>query len=381
MLQEKFDLSSKYEVGLKAISYTKSWYNVHNDVKKQLMLPNKIREIEKDSVTLKSGYYDNVSNMVSLLNEKTNLTFFGSLSYDNNTKCVTLNPAEIKEGDKVEYGYPTYGEEMDQMLGIYEITSAIKEIYSVNSVIPLNTYRGKSFHLACGQLTLKIGHPITSIMPVDISAGYHSLYVYCDLIVPGAVGNTRNKLLRLVEIPSKVDFNDQVAITYDEPLFKPLLRHSFDTVEIDIKDDTNLTMDEVLEYYRNQAGSGLSGFAGTRYQRGNGLFSNLWTKIGLPVLKFLGRQAISTGLNVASDALDGRNLKEAAVDHLKTSGRNTVNYLKQLNQQSGRGVKRRKATKRKAIKKRKTRRKSAVVKKQPKKKRRRKRSTKNLSFF
>ncbi|RWS18673.1 hypothetical protein B4U80_00004, partial [Leptotrombidium deliense] len=164
---------------------------------------------------------------------------------------------------------------MDQMLGIYEITSAIREIYNVNSITPQKRYRGESFNLACGNLTLKIGHPITSIMPVDISA----------------------------------------------------------------------VMDEVLQYYRNQAGSGLSGFAGTRYQRGNGLFSNLWTKIGLPVLKFLGRQAISTGLNVASDALDGRNSKESAVDHLKTSGRNTVDYLKQLNQQSGRGVKRRKATK------------------------------------
>ncbi|RWS08005.1 hypothetical protein B4U80_07507 [Leptotrombidium deliense] len=138
-------------------------------------------------------------------------------------------------------------------------------------------------------------------------------------------------------------------------------------------------MDEVLEYYRNQAGSGLSGFAGTRYQRGNGIFSSLWTKIGLPVLRFLGKQAISTGLNVASDALDGRNIKESAVDHLKTSGRNTVDYLRQLNQQSGRGVKRRKQTKTKAIKKRKKPKKAAVVKKQPKK-RQRKRLKKLLYF-
>ncbi|XP_074596510.1 uncharacterized protein F54H12.2-like [Brevipalpus obovatus] len=56
-----------------------------------------------------------------------------------------------------------------------------------------------------------------------------------------------------------------------------------------------------INYYLNQAGSGLSAFEGVRYQRGNGFFGRLLSGAILPALRFLGRKALSTGVDVEFD--------------------------------------------------------------------------------
>ena len=143
-------------------------------------------------------------------------------------------------------------------------------------------------------------------------------------------------------------------------------------------------MNPVTEYYVNQAGSGLSGFTGLRYQRGGGWLSNVWSTVGLPVLKFLGRQALSSGLSVAGDAIEGKNVKESAIGQLKRSGRNTIGYLKDMTEQSGSGRKRRR--RRKVTSKRVTSKKLTLkktIKRRPRKKKvtvKRRRRVKRYSF-
>ena len=129
-------------------------------------------------------------------------------------------------------------------------------------------------------------------------------------------------------------------------------------------------MNPVTEYYVNQAGTGLSGFTGLRYQRGAGWLSNIWSQVGLPVLKFLGRQALSSGLSVAQDAIEGKNVKQSAIGQLKNSGRNTIGYLKNLTDQTGSGRKRKRCSK-KSIKRGAKKPKLAV---------KRKRKTKRYTF-
>ncbi len=81
------------------------------------------------------------------------------------------------------------------------------------------------------------------------------------------------------------------------------------------------------QYYINQAGYGLNPvFAGSRMQRGHGLgsiFSGLF-KAATPLLKrgakALGKQALSTGMELANDLLEGKNLKTAAKSRLKSAG-------------------------------------------------------------
>ena len=83
---------------------------------------------------------------------------------------------------------------------------------------------------------------------------------------------------------------------------------------------TESTRKAYEEYYTNQAGSGLPGFQGLRYQRGHGLgslFRGL-VKVAAPLLKkgaialgkSLGKKALTAGVGLAQDYL-GDNKRES----------------------------------------------------------------------
>ena len=46
----------------------------------------------------------------------------------------------------------------------------------------------------------------TAEKPYELSGGYHSLFVYSDIVSPSFVGDSFTQLLRLVEIPSNYKF-------------------------------------------------------------------------------------------------------------------------------------------------------------------------------
>ena len=83
-------------------------------------------------------------------------------------------------------------------------------------------------------------------------------------------------------------------------------------------------MNPYIDYYVNQAGSGLRGFSGTRYQRGYGWFSRLFSSAILPALKFLGKKSLSAGINVADDVLAGKNVKESLKTRAIEGGKETA---------------------------------------------------------
>ncbi|MEJ2259659.1 MAG: hypothetical protein P8X78_03990 [Nitrosopumilaceae archaeon] len=108
-------------------------------------------------------------------------------------------------------------------------------------------------------------------------------------------------------------------------------------------------------------GAPLSVFIGKRYQRGAGLgslFSSLFHFI-LPIAKTVGakvgRQALRTGARIAADVAEGRDIKEAAIEHAKQGVEELVQKGKGLGKRpavksikGGRPVtKRRKKTKKK----------------------------------
>ena len=89
------------------------------------------------------------------------------------------------------------------------------------------------------------------------------------------------------------------------------------------------------DYYKNQAGSGISGFHGSRYQHGSGLgslFSGV-LRAAAPLLKkgaiALGKQALRTGVNLASNYLNeprkpiNRGVKRKRVIYKKAKQRRT----------------------------------------------------------
>ena len=76
-----------------------------------------------------------------------------------------------------------------------------------------------------------------------------------------------------------------------------------------------------LFYSHPSVGAGFPVFAGARRQRGGGIFGSL-KNFFLPTVKKWGRQLFSHGIglakDVAQDALQGKNIKKALIDHGKS---------------------------------------------------------------
>ena len=104
-------------------------------------------------------------------------------------------------------------------------------------------------------------------------------------------------------------------------------------------------------HYQQQAGNGISDitvFRGQPYQRGYGLGS-VFTRFGIPILKFLTKHFVKTGINVGNDFLSGGDLKASIRAHGRQGIRNTakegLSKLSDLIDQSGSGIRKRKAKK------------------------------------
>lgn len=99
-----------------------------------------------------------------------------------------------------------------------------------------------------------------------------------------------------------------------------------------MKIDYCCNQSHITAHYQNQAGSGFSPspyFRGGR-QAGSGIGS-IFRSIGRVVLplvskgaKAIGRQALSTGIQIAKDVVGGKSLKESAIRRGKQAGKSLI---------------------------------------------------------
>lgn len=102
-----------------------------------------------------------------------------------------------------------------------------------------------------------------------------------------------------------------------------------------------MTSNRFVEYYINQAGTGIAGYSGVRYQKGHGFFGRLLSGAVFPILKYLGKKALNTGVNIGSDILQGENIKTSMKRRLKTTGLDIAeDALEKVKKQKGSGRKR-----------------------------------------
>lgn len=74
------------------------------------------------------------------------------------------------------------------------------------------------------------------VSAVDLNRGYNNLFVYCNVVVDGIVGDVRAPLLRTINVRGQ--YGDSVREIFTKPLYIPLRRSCFDTIEISIKGET-----------------------------------------------------------------------------------------------------------------------------------------------
>ena len=223
-------LEGNWEVGMSEISYTKSWKNLIRNCELNIdtmfedfqpfisrqsafgYIP--VKDEERHGI-VRSGYYESIERLCEeILNEmKPFEKYFSSLPefiYDDVKKLIAIKPGINKENKPT---LPRLNRELAQLLGF--------DFYSIK-------------HPSYNKQNLVLGN-----RPADITAGINTLYVYCNIVEPQYIGDTRAKLLKTVEIPNDSKYGDQVVIKYENPHYVPVLINDFENIEIDIKDDTN----------------------------------------------------------------------------------------------------------------------------------------------
>jgi hypothetical protein len=119
--------------------------------------------------------------------------------------------------------------------------------------------------------------------------------------------------------------------------------------------------DYLHQHYINQAHTGQGGafagqlwqkggarvYAGRPWQEGSGFWSSLW-RIARPLLKYVGKEAVATGVNVGTDYLSGTTMKEAVVNRGKERAAKVVNDAASAASKRLMGKGRRRRRKRKA---------------------------------
>jgi hypothetical protein len=241
-LSQRLKLEGNWVVGISEIQYKKSWYNVLQTNKIALIdeLGNIFDEEGKinnetilnnaKEVYISEGHYQSEEHLINTLNDELK-KFEGieppTIEYNNLSKKICIKPGIANKGIKL---YPTFGDEIDYMIGLKtEINNTYA--YSIDSNklendITIFKNNIKDFR-------------IEPFHPVEITRGYHSLYIYSNIVYPSHIGDTFSQILRVVEVPNEKNFGDDVVIRYENPQYRNVLFGEISNIEINIKDDSN----------------------------------------------------------------------------------------------------------------------------------------------
>ena len=229
-------LDGNWCVGVAGISYTKSWYNVINS--HQISLFDEMGEIYltndniTDDFTISKGFYESPSKLVNAINgvlSKFTTIKAPKISYNDINNCVRLEPGIVNDAIRL---YPNLGNEIENILGLKNrlLSTMVYSHQKHENAIAEHVFKGDDIYRK---------DVFNAFHPVEISGGFHSLYLYTDIVYPSLVGDSFSQLLRVIEVPRKHKFGETVHLNYDRPYYMPVMLNNFETIEISIKDDTD----------------------------------------------------------------------------------------------------------------------------------------------
>ena len=233
-LSRTVHLDGEWLVGLSEISYTKSWFNLLESVTITLYDEMGNDYFPKDSstkseFTLSAGFYETPQKLVGEIN-KILMKFTEiqppKLYYNEINNKVRIIAGKIENSINI---LPNFGMELEDLLGLRNRNMS-KNIYSTDVVTEAHhIFRDKDMYTS---------DTMTAYHPVEITAGYQSLYIYTDIAYPSLIGDTCAPILRIIEVPRRYKFGETVHINYEKPHYRKLITNSFETIEISIYDDT-----------------------------------------------------------------------------------------------------------------------------------------------
>ena len=211
-LAQPVELSGEWEVGLVEIQYPHSWLNVREG--ENTLVYYMVDEKDEGSgreyeiVKISAGHYKDVLHLLKSLNEAASIRYpslfkqHDMFAYDSITKRVTMVLPPMAQNSTTMKTY---------------LTGPLAE------------------KLGWGVKGAIYGSWVQAPRPADPNLGFHSLYVYGDVVQHRPVGGQKVPLLRIVKIEGQDgDIVDHPILT---PHYIPLARKRFETIEIDIRND------------------------------------------------------------------------------------------------------------------------------------------------
>ena len=245
-IANRINLKGDWDIGMAGITYTKRWYNIRNDeIIKIKYFDN--GKMTTDDVKLSKGSYHTIEELLESINN-----LFKNAEKINNIKYPRLN--YVEESHRVVIKITIY--KNTQVFP--EFSKNLCEIIGINK----NKLDSKAFStlfeyaIECEQAYNMFGIEKSSWEPLskqnveyfiaenayNISAGFNTLLVYCNLVYPSHVGDKYTQLLRSVEIPPVLKYGDQINIDYNHILYYSLLIKEFQIIELVIRDETGETI-------------------------------------------------------------------------------------------------------------------------------------------
>ena len=196
-LAQPLELIGEWEVALSEFQYPRSWYNLP-DLDNHIYVDSGGQGYPSVSI-IPHGYYPTVKEFVSAVNKTLKTDANGDiwLTYNQLTRKMT---AHVRNKAR---------------LGLTGRFASMVGFDKKDVMITKNT---------------------EAPLPVDLEAGFHAMYLYTDIVEPQLVGDSKVSLLKLVKCSG--EFGDNVSVNFPNLQYVPVSVKSFETVEIDIKDDT-----------------------------------------------------------------------------------------------------------------------------------------------
>ena len=196
-LHHTVDLTGSWEVGLTEIQYPHTWYNISNDEAWMEIVENP--EAALVQLVLKNGFYPTPEKVV---------------------KSIWGLKGRAPGGDKAKI-------ELD------DITQKVTLTVEGEAKVTFSPHLAR--FLGFGQTEFTRGIHFAPWV-ADVNQGFYSLYVYSSIVQPSMVGDALVPLLRIV--PIEGSSGEMITRTYENVQYIPLEQRQFDTLEIDIRDDT-----------------------------------------------------------------------------------------------------------------------------------------------
>ena len=256
-----FPANEEWRVGIAEIIYTKSWFNVKKDSRIQFMtekgeyvdheiiLATNVRGIVKsegDSNVIEAGYYNNVSDLIEMINYKISIVNLGEYTpqytYLKNRNQVILACGRME--NKALY-IPILSDEINNILGLTDSKGL-----SLHNKILFKAGKSLLNQRQREEIKVKYKEQLTELQTsfargyfisyrrTDIKGGISSVYIYSNIVQYSYVGDAYAQLLRTIPVKETEKWGDVVHHVFDKPHLIPLQSRNFDTIEIDIKDDT-----------------------------------------------------------------------------------------------------------------------------------------------